>query len=63
MIKLEEVRITTTSLRIPTELNERIKRKATEIGASQNSMMMVLLDLGLKLYEGQFTVQVQNQQK
>lgn len=56
---MEREQTTTTSIRIPTELNERIKRKAAEIGASQNSIMMVLLDLGLKIYEGEFTIQIQ----
>lgn len=47
----EQTTITTT-LRIPEERNEYIKEKANEIGLSQNAFMMMLIDLGIKLYEG-----------
>lgn len=40
-----------TSLRLPEGKNEYIKKKANEIGISQNAFIMVLIDLGIKLYE------------
>ena len=46
----EQVTIS-TSLRLPEEKNDYIKKKASEIGISQNAFLMVLIDLGIKLYE------------
>lgn len=46
----EQVTIS-TSLRLPEEKNDYIKKKASEIGISQNAFIMVLIDLGIKLYE------------
>lgn len=40
-----------TSLRLPEEKSDYIKKKAHEIGISQNAFIMVLIDLGIKLYE------------
>lgn len=41
----------TTTLRLPEERNEYIKKKANEIGISQNAFVMLLIDLGIKFYE------------
>ena len=46
----EQVTIS-TSLRLPEEKNDYIKKKASERGISQNAFIMVLIDLGIKLYE------------
>ncbi len=40
-----------TSLRIPEARNAYIKRKAKEIGVSQNALIMMLLDIGIRCYE------------
>lgn len=45
-----------TSLRIPEAKNDYIKIKANEIGISQNAFIMVLIDLGIKLYESEVNV-------
>ncbi len=47
-----------TSLRIPESRNEYIKEKANEIGISQNAFIMMLIDLGIKLYEGKVDITV-----
>lgn len=41
----------TTSIRLSEEMNNYIKAKAMEINISQNALMVVLIDLGIKLYE------------
>lgn len=43
--------IETTSMRIPTQLNKKLKLKARELGVSQNALYLILIDLGLKAYE------------
>lgn len=40
-----------TSLRIPEARNAYLKRKAKEIGVSQNALIMMLLDIGIRCYE------------
>ncbi|WP_455649079.1 hypothetical protein [Enterocloster citroniae] len=50
MMEREQTTIS-TSLRLPEEKNDYIKKKANEIGISQNAFIMVLIDLGIKLYE------------
>ena len=41
----------TTTLRIPEERNAYLKQKASEIGVSQNALILMLLDIGIKCYE------------
>ncbi len=41
----------TSSIRIPEQRNNYIREKAYEIGISQNAFMVMLIDLGIKLYE------------
>lgn len=41
----------TTSIRLPELRNEYIRKKAIEIGMSQNAFMVMLIDLGIKVYE------------
>ncbi len=43
----------TSSIRLPEDKAVYIKEKSTEIGISQNAFMMVLIDLGIRLYESQ----------
>ena len=47
---------TATSLRIPDKLLSEIKDLASEIGDSQNGMLMQLIYLGLKIYKSDFAV-------
>lgn len=55
--KMEREQITiSTSLRLPEERNEYIRKKADEIGLSQNGFMLMLIDLGIKLYESKIQV-------
>ena len=61
---LEEVddlkeNIVNTSLRLPEEKNEYIKNKAKEIGISQNAFIQILIDLGIKFYEADMSIQLQ----
>lgn len=41
-----------TGLRIRSELNDKVNAKAQEIGISKNALLVILIDLGLKAYEG-----------
>ena len=50
-----------TSLRISERNYSYVKEKAQEIGVSQNAFMSILIDLGIKLYEGGVNVIVQPQ--
>ncbi len=47
----ERKNIINTSLRLTEERNNYIKEKANEIGISQNALINVLIDLGIKFYE------------
>lgn len=40
-----------SSIRLPEQRNNYIREKAHEIGISQNAFMVMLIDLGIKLYE------------
>lgn len=40
-----------TTIRVAEDINNKIKAKAKEIGIPYNSMINVLLDMGLKLYD------------
>ena len=40
-----------TSIRLPEQKNDYIREKAHEIGVSQNAFMVILIELGIKLYE------------
>lgn len=40
-----------TTLRLPSDLAKHVKCKADTIGISTNSFLMILVDLGLRLYE------------
>ena len=51
MLDQSEDRLIATSLRIPETRNTYLKRKAKEIGVSQNSLIMMLLDIGIRCYE------------
>ena len=44
------------TIRVPTQRNAYIKRKAAGIGSSYNSFINTLLDLGLRAYEGEFSI-------
>ena len=47
----QESTIVTTSLRLPEKQNRYIQEKAQEIGISQNALLLVLIDLGIKVYD------------
>lgn len=47
----QETTIITTSLRLPEKQNCYIQEKAHEIGISQNALLLVLIDLGIKMYD------------
>lgn len=38
-------------LRVSDQLNKKLDEKAEQIGISKNALMLVLLDLGMKVYE------------
>ena len=43
--------MTQTGLRMPGELSDKLDEKAKAVGISKNALILVLVDLGLKLYE------------
>lgn len=45
-----------TSIRLPEQRNDYIREKANEIGVSQNAFMVMLIDLGIKLYESNIKI-------
>lgn len=52
---VREQELIVSTIRLPEEKASYIKEKSTEIGISQNAFMMVLIDLGIRLYESQVT--------
>jgi hypothetical protein len=38
-------------LRAPSDLSDRVELKAREIGVSKNAFLLILIDLGFKVYE------------
>lgn len=45
------------SLRLPEELYEELSKKGEAINCSANSMIMFLVHLGLKIYDGEAIIQ------
>ena len=45
-----------TSLRLMEQRNDYIKEKAAEIGIPQHAFTLILIDLGVKLYEGNSSI-------
>lgn len=45
-----------TSIRIPEPFLEKIKALSAEIGDSQNGVMLHLMFIGMKIYEGKCTI-------
>jgi predicted HicB family RNase H-like nuclease len=43
--------MTQIGLRVPEELSDRLEAKAKEIGVSKNALVLILIDLGFKIYE------------
>jgi predicted DNA-binding protein len=37
------------TFRLPTDLNQKLKNEANRIGTSQNSYILILIDIGLKV--------------
>lgn len=50
------------TIRIDSAVNERIKKKATEIGCSYNSLILIYLSLGEKAYKKAERATLQNPQ-
>jgi len=48
-----------TTIRIPPELAKYIRNKAEAMGTSTNAFIMVLIDMGLRLYESDIIRQVE----
>lgn len=48
-------------LRVNESMNNRLEKKASEIGVSKNSLILMLIDMGFKFYDG--SVQITSQQK
>lgn len=47
------------TLRLSPDLNLYTKKKAESIGVTQNSLLVMLIDLGLKYYEGEIFTFIQ----
>ncbi len=45
------------TLRLPEELYEELSQKGEKINCSTNSMIMFLVHLGLKIYDGEAVIQ------
>jgi predicted HicB family RNase H-like nuclease len=43
--------MTQIGLRTPEELSEKLESKAKEVGISKNALILILIDLGLRVYE------------
>lgn len=48
MEKEQQIQI---GLRVPESVNEKLEKKALEIGISKNALILVLIDLGFQFYE------------
>ena len=46
------------TVRMPEDLYESIKAEAEQIGSSFNSFLMVLVSMGMKVYNSTFTQQI-----
>lgn len=51
------------TLRLNGELNCYIKKKADAIGVPQNAFLVMLIDLGLRYYEGEINLVCPHQQQ
>ena len=43
-------------LRVNESMNDRLEKKASEIGVSKNSLILMLLDMGFKFMDGKFQI-------
>lgn len=43
-------------LRVPEHINSRLDERAEAIGISKNALLMVLIDMGMKVYDGDIRV-------
>ena len=57
MNKMEQI-----GLRLPEEKNASLEQRATEMGISKNALILVLIDLGQKILDGQTVISHQAQQ-
>lgn len=44
-------------LRVPLTLNERLQQIAFEMGVSKNDAVLLLVNIGLRVYEKEFIIQ------
>ena len=44
------------SLRLPEELYDELSRRGEKINCSTNSVIMILIHLGLKIYDGEAVI-------
>lgn len=54
--------VVTTSLRLPESKNEYIREKAAEMGVPQHAFTVVLIDLGIKMYEGKVSITLRSEE-
>lgn len=47
------------ALRLPEEMYEMLQRKGAEINCSANSLILLLVHLGLKIYDGEAIIHSQ----
>lgn len=43
-------------LRVPEHINARLEKKAEAVGISKNALLMVLIDLGMRVYDGDIRI-------
>ena len=53
--------IQNTQIRIPQNVYEKIQQYSKEIGISNNAFMLMLFKLGLKVFEGEYKLEIKNQ--
>ena len=57
---MEKLNIEQIGLRVSEELNVRLDNKANEIGISKNALILVLIDMGFKIYDSLITANRQS---
>lgn len=51
-----------TQIRLPSELTEYIQNEAARLGVSQNAIMIMLMDMGRKVWDASITLGFRQEQ-
>jgi hypothetical protein len=58
---MKEQRMESTQIRIPQNVFNEIRLQSSKAGISQNAFMLILFQLGMKVYSGECIIRIQDE--